>query len=309
MGAAASRRAPRCRAPAARAPRRRRAPRPARGRTGAAGRSRTRPGPPPTAGCGTFSGRSIRPTWSTKTRSAPERDGPAERDRVHDAAVEEVLAADLGRRQQPGYGGAGHDRVDEPAAVEPVLGGPLDAGRAHLEPDRQLLEGRVAELLDAAAAAAARRSRGGCRSSTARRTVRSGRSPRPRARSRRPCHSSVSRSITAGVGSRATIAPFRAPTLVPSTRSGVMSRSNSARSMPTSAAPSTPPPPSTNAVVMRSAATRRAPARGARRGSAGRRGARPRRSAAGSGRRPATSDRERDASSGSGAQSRNETTT
>jgi hypothetical protein len=28
-----------------------------------------------------------------------------------------------------------------------VLGGPLDAGRAHLEPDRQVLEGDVAELL------------------------------------------------------------------------------------------------------------------------------------------------------------------
>src|SRR5687767_6160799 len=55
--------------------------------------------------------------------------------------------------------------------------------------------------------------------------------------------------MTARLGSRATIAPFSAPTLVPSTRSGVMSRSNSACSMPTSTAPSTPPPPSTNAVL------------------------------------------------------------
>ena len=89
---------------------------------------------------GTFSGRSIRPTWSTKTRSAPSMHGAAERDRVHDAAVEEVLVADLGRRQQARYGGAGHDRVDQPAGVEPVLGGALDAGRADLEPDGQVLE-------------------------------------------------------------------------------------------------------------------------------------------------------------------------
>ena len=86
---------------------------------------------------------------------------------------------------------------------------------------------------------------------TARRTVRNGRSETARMVSA-SCHSSVSRSITAGVGSRATIAPFSAPTLVPSTRSGAISTSNSARSIPTSAAPSTPPPPSTNAVVMES---------------------------------------------------------
>jgi hypothetical protein len=76
-----------------------------------------------------------------------ELDGAAERDRVHDAAVEVVLVADLGRRQQPGYGGARDDRVDDAAGVEPVLRGPLDAGRAHLEPDRQLLERQVAELV------------------------------------------------------------------------------------------------------------------------------------------------------------------
>src|SRR4051794_19716089 len=61
---------------------------------------------------------------------------------------------------------------------------------------------------------------------------------------------SVSRSTTSSLGSRATSAPLRAPTLVPSTRSGVMPRSKSARSMPTSTAPRSPPPPSTNAVVM-----------------------------------------------------------
>ena len=85
---------------------------------------------------------------------------------------------------------------------------------------------------------------------TARRTVRKGRSEMAWD-VLVSCHRSVSRSITAGVGSRATIAPFNAPTLVPSTRSGVTSTSNNARNIPTSAAPSTPPPPSTNAVVMR----------------------------------------------------------
>src|SRR5689334_15373870 len=87
---------------------------------------------------------------------------------------------------------------------------------------------------------------------TARRTVRSGRSPYTSRPWLVACQSSASRSMTASVGSRATIAPLRAPTDVPRTRSGWMSRSNSARSMPTSAAPSTPPPPSTNAVVTRS---------------------------------------------------------
>ena len=101
---------------AARGTRRGRAARPARGRTGAGGRSRRTPGPPPTVASAAVSGRSIRPTWSTKTRVGAELDGAAERDRVHDAAVEVVLVADLGRRQQPGYGGAGDHRVDDPAA-------------------------------------------------------------------------------------------------------------------------------------------------------------------------------------------------
>ena len=85
---------------------------------------------------------------------------------------------------------------------------------------------------------------------TARRTVRSARSPytswpeRPALR-----HRSVSRSMTARDGSRATMAPLSAPTLVPSTRSGTTPRSKRARSIPTSTAPRTPPPPSTNAVV------------------------------------------------------------
>ena len=172
---------------------------------------------------GTLSGRSIAADLEHEDPGRAELDGPADRDRVHDAAVEVVLVADPGRRQQPGYGGARDDRVDHRAGVEPVLGGPLDAGRADLEPDRQLLEGDVAELLAQPLLAAAWRSRCGCRWSTARRTVRSGRSPyTSRLLSLAPRHSSVSRSITASDGSRATIAPLSAPTLVPSTRSGVI---------------------------------------------------------------------------------------
>src|SRR5512139_3404234 len=86
---------------------------------------------------------------------------------------------------------------------------------------------------------------------TARRSVRSVLSPYTSPPAATPSHSSVIRSITDSSGSRATSAPLRAPTLVPSTRSGRTSRSSRARSMPTSTAPSTPPPPSTNAVVTR----------------------------------------------------------
>src|SRR5689334_13619854 len=50
------------------------------------------------------------------------------------------------------------------------------------------------------------------------------------------------------LGSLATTSPLTAPTEVPSTRSGVIPRSRSARSMPTSTAPSNPPPPRTTAV-------------------------------------------------------------
>ena len=76
-----------------------------------------------------------------------ELDSASQRDRVDDAAVEEVLGADLHRRQQAGYGGARQYGVHDPSGVEPVLGGPLDAGRAHLEPRGQVLEADVAELL------------------------------------------------------------------------------------------------------------------------------------------------------------------
>jgi len=67
-----------------------------------------------------------------------------------------------------------------------------------------------------------------------------------------PRHFSPSRAA-APAGSAAMKAPLIAPTEVPTTRSGRMPASDSARSMPTSCAPSRPPPPSTNAVVMRPA--------------------------------------------------------
>ncbi len=68
-------------------------------------------------------------------------------------------------------------------------------------------------------------------------------------RSSSPCHIRASR-MAAPSGSAATNAPLSAPMEVPTTRSGRMPASASARSMPTSWAPSRPPPPSTNAVVI-----------------------------------------------------------
>ena len=49
-------------------------------------------------------------------------DGAVDRDRVDDPAVDEVLAADLDRRQDPRHGGGGEHGVDERAGREPVLG-------------------------------------------------------------------------------------------------------------------------------------------------------------------------------------------
>ena len=61
-------------------------------------------------------------------------------------------------------------------------------------------------------------------------------------------HTAASRSAPSGPGSAAMNAPLSAPMLVPSTRSGRMPCSASARSIPTSLEPSTPPPPRTYAV-------------------------------------------------------------
>src|SRR6266568_9057909 len=63
-------------------------------------------------------------------------------------------------------------------------------------------------------------------------------------------HSSPSRSAEPS-GSAATNAPLMGPIEVPTTRSGLIPASESALSMPTSCAPSSPPPPSTNAVLTR----------------------------------------------------------
>ena len=57
----------------------------------------------------------------------------------------------------------------------------------------------------------------------------------------------VRRQGGGGGGAASTSAPCSAPTEVPTMRSGFTSRSRSACSIPTSAAPACPPPPSTNA--------------------------------------------------------------
>src|ERR1022692_2589263 len=58
-----------------------------------------------------------------------QRDGPADRDGMDQAAIEVMFAVDLDRRQQPWYGaGRQHGRADRPAA-EPARAGMFDAGR------------------------------------------------------------------------------------------------------------------------------------------------------------------------------------
>ncbi len=86
--------------------------------------------------------------------------------------------------------------------------------------------------------------------------------PERASRTARPNRFSLNASLTASLrhsspsrfaepaGSAATNAPLIAPIEVPTTRSGLIPASASARSMPTSLAPSKPPPPSTNAVVI-----------------------------------------------------------
>jgi hypothetical protein len=71
-----------------------------------------------------------------------QRDGPAHRDRVDQAAVEVVRAVDLDRRQQPGHRAGGHDGGHHGPAAEPARARGLDAGRHALE--RQFQVGEVA---------------------------------------------------------------------------------------------------------------------------------------------------------------------
>src|SRR5680860_1606350 len=73
---------------------------------------------------------------------------------------------------------------------------------------------------------------------------------------------SVSFSTLRMVGSCATTAPFSAPTLVPTTRSGRIPASKRPRSMPTALSPRTPPPPSTKATSCPSPAAESAVTRG-----------------------------------------------
>ena len=170
----------------------------------------------------------------------------ADRDRVDDAAVDEMLAVDLHRRQQPRHGRRRQHRVDQRPAVEPVLGGPLDAGRAAPERDLQIGERRV--LAQLALEQPAQRQRASADGSGRRTGASAGRSSRrtrspPRATSRAgPAARSRPRS---GRRRPARRSPRRS-TCRPPRRAGSPAR-NRARSMPTSTAPSTPPPPSTNA--------------------------------------------------------------
>ena len=90
----------------------------------------------------------MRPTCRTNTRCAPSSTARAERDAVHEAAVEVVILADPDRGEQAGHCGGGEDGVDDRPAVEPVLGGVLDPGGAALERHRQVLDAPVVELRD-----------------------------------------------------------------------------------------------------------------------------------------------------------------
>jgi hypothetical protein len=69
-----------------------------------------------------------------------QRDGPPDRDGIHQAAVEVVGAVDLNRRQQPGHRARGEDRGHQRAAAEPVRAGRLDPGGHALERQPQVGE-------------------------------------------------------------------------------------------------------------------------------------------------------------------------
>ena len=69
-----------------------------------------------------------------------ERDGAAHGDRVHDAAVDEVLVADPDRRQDAGHRAGGEQHVGQGPGVKPVLGRALDAGGDALERHREVLD-------------------------------------------------------------------------------------------------------------------------------------------------------------------------
>jgi hypothetical protein len=69
-----------------------------------------------------------------------ERDGPPDRDRIDETAVEIVGAVDLDRREQPGHRAGGHDGRHHRPAAEPARARGLDAGRHALERQFQVRE-------------------------------------------------------------------------------------------------------------------------------------------------------------------------
>jgi hypothetical protein len=69
-----------------------------------------------------------------------ERDGPPDRDRVDETAVEIVGAVDLDRRKQPWHRARGHDGRHQRPAAEPARARGLDAGRHALERQFQVRE-------------------------------------------------------------------------------------------------------------------------------------------------------------------------
>ena len=66
---------------------------------------------------------------------------PIQRNAVHQATVEEVLVADLHRREHPGQRTRRENRLDQVSVVEPVLAGTFDAGRHTFERHGEVLEG------------------------------------------------------------------------------------------------------------------------------------------------------------------------
>ena len=134
---------------------------------------------------------------------------------------------------------AGHHRVDHPSAHEPALGGALDAGGDALEAHLQVFDPAPSP------SSPVNRSRSGVLNGRVRvlasvDILRSGEPPK---------HVVVGQPGPHGlepvdrppVGAEANTAPLTAPTLVPRT-TGATPAETSARSMPTSDAPSTPPP-------------------------------------------------------------------
>lgn len=70
----------------------------------------------------------------------PELDRPAHRNAVHEPSVQEVLTVDDDRSEQPRHGRGGEHGVDDRPTREPVLRGPLDAGRHALERNRECFD-------------------------------------------------------------------------------------------------------------------------------------------------------------------------